>query len=277
MKKYQVLVVDDEPDMLRVCRRILEEKGYTVFTASDGPEALELLKREPVDVAVLDLRLPSMDGLEVMRESLRLNPDTEVLIITGHATVDTAVQAVRDGAFDFIPKPFSASELEVAVDRSVAHRQLVEQNRLLQRELRRVYQFEKVVGHSPQMTTILDLVRKVAPTEANVMLLGESGTGKELIARCLHEASPRSQSPFVAIDCASLPETLLESELFGYEKGSFTGATTSRAGLLESAAGGTVFLDEIGNISLNLQAKLLRVLEERQYRRVGGRTLLEVD
>ncbi len=277
MKKYRVLVVDDEPDMLRVCRRILEDREYLVCTASDGPEALELLRREPVDVAVLDLRLPSMDGREVMREALRLNPDTAVLMITAHATVDTAVQAVRDGAFDFIPKPFSASQLEVAVDRSINYRQLVEQNREFQRELRRLHQFEKVVAHSSQMTKVLDLVRKVAPTEANVLLCGESGTGKELVARCLHQASARSHGPFVAIDCASLPENLLESELFGYEKGAFTGATGSRCGLLESAKGGTVFFDEIGNIPPNLQAKLLRVLEERHYRRVGGRALLEMD
>lgn len=276
MKRYRVLVVDDEPDMLRACRRILENV-YTVLTASDGPEAVELLRGEQVDVAVIDLHLPSADGLEVMREALRLNPDTAVLIITGQATVDTAVQAVRDGAFDFIPKPFSATQLEVVVERSIAHRQLVDQNRQLQRELRRVYQFEKVVAHSSQMTNVLDLVRKVAPTGANVLLRGESGTGKELIARCLHEASTRNQGPFVPIDCASLPETLLESELFGYEKGAFTGALAGRAGLLESANGGTVFLDEIGNISASLQAKLLRVLEERHYRRVGGRTLLDAD
>ncbi len=276
MKQYKVLVADDEPDMLRACRKILE-KSYTVLTAADGQTAIGLLRQEPIDVAVVDLRLGSMNGMDIMREALHLNPDMAVLIITAHAALDTAVQAVRDGAFDFIPKPFTASQLEVAVDRSVTYRRLVEQNRMLQRELRRVHQFEKVVAHSSQMTAVLDLVRKVAPTEANVLLRGESGTGKELIARCLHDASARSQGPFVPIDCASLPENLLESELFGYEKGAFTGAISSRAGLLESANGGTVFLDEIGNISPNLQAKLLRVLEEHHFRRVGGRTLLEID
>ena len=277
MRQYKVLVVDDEMDMLQVCRRILERKSYVVSTATDGPEALHLLQQDPVDVAVLDLRLPSMNGLDVMREALRLNPDTAVLIITAHATLDTAVQAVRDGAFDLIPKPFSASQLEIAVDRSVNYRQLQEQNRELQKELRKAYQFDNVVAHSQQMSKILDLVRKVASTEANVLLRGESGTGKELIARCLHQASSRSQGPFVPIDCASLPETLLESELFGYEKGAFTGASSSRSGLLETADGGTVFLDEIGNVTSNLQAKLLRVLEERHYRRVGGRALLQLN
>ena len=272
-----MLVVDDEADMLQVCRRILEEKSYIVSTASDGPEALELLRAHPVDVAVVDLRLPSMDGLDVMREALRINPDTAVLIISAHATLDTAVQAVRNGAFDLIPKPFSAAQLEVAVDRSVNYRELLEQNRALQRELRNVHQFDRVVAHSAQMTGVLDLVRKVAPTEANVLLRGESGTGKELVARCLHQASTRGQGPFVPIDCASLPESLLESELFGHEKGAFTGAITGRAGLLEAANGGTVFLDEIGNVSPNLQAKLLRVLEERHYRRVGGRTMIDVN
>lgn len=277
MRNYRVLVVDDEVDMLRACQKILERKSYTVLTATDGPQALELLQQEPVDVAVVDLRLPSMSGLEVMRAALRLNPETAVLIITAYATVDTAVQAVRDGAFDCIPKPFSMEQLEVAVDRSVAYRQLVEQNRRLQRELRSSYQFEKVVARSTPMSAVLDLVRKVAPTEANVLLRGESGTGKELIAHCLHAASPRSQNAFVPLDCASLPETLLESELFGYERGAFTGATSSRVGLLETANGGTLLLDEIGDLSPNLQAKLLRVLQERQYRRVGGRQLAEVD
>lgn len=277
MRQYKVLVVDDETDMLQVCKRILEEKSYVVATATDGPEALQLLREEQVDVAVLDLRLPSMSGLDVMREALRINPNVAVLIITAQATMDTAIQAVRDGAFDLIPKPFSASQLEVAVDRSVNYKQLQEQNQELQKELRAAYQFVNVVAESPQMSAVLDLVRKVASTEANVLLRGESGTGKELIAQCLHEASGRNHGPFVPIDCASLPETLLESELFGYEKGAFTGASAGRAGLLESANGGTVFLDEIGNVSANLQAKLLRLLEERHYRRVGGRTLVQVN
>ena len=277
MRAYKVLVVDDEPDMLRACRRILENKSYEVRTAADGPPALELLRQEPVDVLVLDLRLPSMDGLAVMQEALQLNPDMAVLMITAHATLDTAVQAVRDGAFDFIPKPFSMEQFEVAVERSLNYRQLVEQNRQLQRELCGTHQFEKVVGHSPQMTAVLDQVRRVAPTEASVLVRGESGTGKELIARCLHAASSRSQGPFVPLDCASLPETLLESELFGHEKGAFTGATNSRIGLFQAASQGTLFLDEIGNLPPPLQAKLLRVLQERQYRRVGGRELAEVD
>lgn len=277
MNSYRVLVVDDEADLRRACQKILERKSYTVLTATDGPEALQILRQEHVDVALVDLRLPGMDGLEVMREARRLHPDTAVLIITAYATVDTAVQAVRDGAFDYISKPFSMEQLEVAVDRSIAHRRLVEQNRLLLQEQRRAYQFEKVVAHSPEMNAVLDLVRKVAPTEANVLLRGESGTGKELIARCVHTASLRRQNAFVPIDCASLPETLLESELFGYERGAFTGATSSRAGLLETANGGTLLLDEIGDLSTNLQAKLLRVLQERQYRRIGGRQLAEVD
>lgn len=277
MKKYRVLVVDDEPDMLRACRKILESKCYSVETASDGPEALKFLQEKVMDVLIVDLHLPSMDGLDVMREALRFNRDIAVLVITAYANVDTAVQAVRDGAFDFIPKPFSAAQLEVVVERSLTHRQLVDQNRLLQREMRRIYKFENVVAHSSQMTAVLDLVRKVGPTEASVLLLGESGTGKELIARCLHDSSSRNKGPFVPIDCSSLPEALLESELFGYDKGAFTGAVTGRAGLLESANGGTIFLDEIGNVSPNLQAKLLRVLEERQYRRLGGRSLLELD
>ncbi len=277
MTAYKVLVVDDEPDMLRACRRILESKSYTVLTATDGPPALELLQQETVDVMVVDLRLPSMDGLAVMREARRLYPDMAILMITAYATLDTALQAVREGAFDFIPKPFSMEQFEVAVERSLSYRQLVEQNRQLRQELSGAHRFESVVTHSPQMADILDQVRKVAPTEANVLVLGESGTGKELIARCLHSASSRSQGPFVPLDCAALPENLLESELFGHEKGAFTGATSSRMGLIQAASKGTLFLDEIGNLPPHLQAKLLRVLQERQYRRLGGRELAEVD
>jgi len=277
MKVCKVLVVDDEADMLRACRKILESKSYEVLTATDGPPALELLQQEPVDVMVLDLRLPSMDGLAVMREARRLKPDLAILMITAYATLDTAMQAVREGAFDFIPKPFSMEQFEIAVERSVNYRQLVEQNRQLQLELRTTQQFENVVAHSPQMKAVLDEVRKVAPSEANVLLCGESGTGKELIARCLHSASSRSQGPFVPLDCASLPETLLESELFGHEKGSFTGATEKQIGKFEQADRGTIFLDEIGDMSARTQAKVLRVLQEQEVERIGSARTIEVD
>ncbi len=277
MQNCSVLVVDDEADMVRTCRKVLERRSYTVLTASDGPEALEILHRQPVEIAVLDLRLPTMCGMDVMREAHQLRPETVIIIMTAYATLDAAISAVRDGAFDYLSKPFTMEQLEVTVDRGAAHWKLTEQNRQLQQELRSRYQFDQVVAQSPQMTAVLDLVRKVAGTEANVLVRGESGAGKELIARCLHAASVRSQHPFVPLDCASVPETLLESELFGYERGAFTGAVTSRTGLLASASSGTLFLDEIGDLSLNLQAKLLRVLQERQFRRVGGRELLEVD
>ena len=277
MAVSKVLVVDDEPDMLRACRRILEIKSHEVRTAGDGPEALELLQQEPADLLVLDLRLPSMDGLAVMREARQLYPDMGIVMITAYATLDTAVQAVREGAFDFIPKPFSMEQFEAVVDRCLNYRRLVQQNWHGQREGSEVCQFENVIAQSPEMTAVLDQVRKVAPSEANVLLLGESGTGKELIARALHSASARSRGPFVPLDCASLPESLLETELFGHEKGAFTGATSSRMGMLQVASTGTLFLDEIGNLRPHLQAKLLRILEDRQYRRVGGRELAEVD
>ena len=277
MAVSKVLVVDDEPDMLRACRRILENKSHEVRTAGDGPEALDMLQKEPVDLLVLDLRLPSMDGLAVMREARQLYPDMGIVMITAYATLDTAVQAVREGAFDFIPKPFSMEQFEAVVDRCLNYRRLVQQNWHGQREGSEACQFENVIAQSPEMIAVLDQVRKVAPSEANVLLLGESGTGKELIARALHSASARSRGPFVPLDCASLPESLLETELFGHEKGAFTGATSSRMGLLQVASTGTLFLDEIGNLRPHLQAKLLRILEDRQYRRVGGRELAEVD
>ncbi|MEK7408959.1 MAG: sigma-54 dependent transcriptional regulator [Acidobacteriota bacterium] len=277
MDAKRILIVDDEPDMRETCRKILARKGHAVSVAPDGTTALEMLRQQPFDLAIVDLRLPDRDGISVLREARQIHPDLAVLLITAYGTIDTAVDAVREGAFDYLPKPFSMAQLEVAAERGLEHRRLVEENRELQRRLREATHFDEIVGASPSMAAVLDVVRKVAPAEANVLVRGESGTGKELIARAIHAASRRSEAPFVPIDCASLPENLLESEMFGYEKGAFTGATASRRGLLESAARGTLFLDEIGDLSPNMQAKLLRVLQERQFRRVGGRTLLELD
>ena len=272
-----ILAVDDEAEMLETCRKILARRGYTVALATDGETALERLRNEPFDLMIADLRMPGMDGMRLLREAKQTRPEIQVILITAYGTIDTAVQAVRDGAYDYLPKPFSMAQLEVAVERGLGHRRLLEENRELQRKLRSTLQFEEIVASSPQMSAALDVVRKVAPTDANVLVRGETGTGKELIARAIHAASRRSQAPFVPIDCASLPENLLESEMFGYEKGAFTGAVASKGGLLETAAHGTLFLDEIGDLSANMQAKLLRVLQERQFRRVGGRELLEVD
>ncbi len=277
MSSYNVLVVDDEADMVETCRKILERKQYAVSVATESQTALEAIHQQPFDVVIADLRMPGLDGIEILREAKKANRDAAVIIITAYATIETALKAVREGAFDYIPKPFSMEQLEIAVERSLAYRRLQEENRTLQRQIRENYDFSRIVGKSPQITEVLEIVSRVVETEANILLYGESGTGKELIARSIHVNSRRGDRAFVPIDCASLPENLLESELFGYEKGAFTGAFTMRRGLIEYAHGGTLFLDEIGDLTPAMQAKLLRVLQERQLRRIGGRELLDVD
>ncbi len=274
---YRLLVVDDEPDMVETCRKILERRGYQVATALNGSKALEALQQGHFDLVLADLRLPDLDGLEVMRAAKRRDPDIAVIIFTGYATIETALRAVREGAFDYVAKPFSKEHLELTIERGLEHKRLVVENRTLEQQLRRTYDFSNIIGKSPPTAEALELVAKVCQTDANVLICGESGTGKELIARSIHANSPRRKFSFVPIDCASLPENLLESELFGYERGAFTGATVAKRGLLESADGGTLFLDELGDLTPNMQAKLLRVLQERQFRHLGGRDLLDVN
>lgn len=277
MSACKVLVVDDEADMVETCRKILERKQYAVTTATDGHAALESIRSDRFDVVIADLRMSGLDGIEILREVKRTNQGTAVIIITAYSSIETALRAVREGAFDYIPKPFSMEQLEVAVERSLDHQRLQEENRRLQRQIRETFDFSRIVGKSPQITQVLETLRRVVETHANILLYGGSGTGKELLARAVHVNSPRSNSSFVPIDCAALPENLLESELFGYEKGAFTGALTMKRGLIEYAQGGTLFLDEVGDLTPAMQAKLLRVLQERQFRRLGGRELLDVD
>jgi DNA-binding NtrC family response regulator len=273
----QILVVDDEPEMCETCRKILTRQGHEIWLAENGEEGLRRLREQHIDLAILDLRLPDMDGLEVLRRAKTINPDIIAIMISAHGTVETAIEAVREGAFDYLLKPFSMAELEVTTQRSLNHRRLVEQNRELQDELRCIKPFTDIVASSPQMQKVLETIRKVATSDANILLRGESGTGKELAARAIHTASRRSHRPFVPIDCAAMPENLLESEMFGHEKGAFTGAASTKRGLLETAADGTVFMDEIGELPLTMQSKLLRVLQDHQFRRVGGTELLKTD
>src|SRR6516164_2243321 len=273
----QILVVDDEPEMCETCRKILARQGHEIWLAESGEAGLQRLREQPIDLAILDLRLPDMDGLEVLRQAKRINPDIIAIMITAHGTVDTAIEAVREGAFDHLLKPFSMAQLEVTTQRSLNHRRVVEHNRELQGELRSVKPFTEIVAPSPPMQRVLETIRKVATSDANILLRGESGTGKELAARAVHNASRRSHRPFVPIDCAAMPENLLESEMFGYEKGAFTGAMSSKRGLLETAADGTAFMDEIGELPLTMQSKLLRVLQDHKFRRLGGTELLTTD
>src|SRR6516162_9107748 len=253
----RILVVDDEPEMCETCRKILARQGHEIWLAESGEAGLQRLREQPIDLAILDLRLPDMDGLDVLRQAKKINPEMIAIMITAHGTVDTAIEAVREGAFDYLLKPFSMAELEVTTQRGLNHRRLVLENRELQGQLSSVKQFTGIVASSPQMQKVLDTIRKVATSDANILLRGESGTGKELAARAVHNASRRSHRSFVPIDCAAMPENLLESEMFGYERGAFTGAATTKRGLLESAADGTVFMDEIGELPLTMQSKLL--------------------
>ncbi|HEX2077567.1 MAG TPA: sigma-54 dependent transcriptional regulator [Longimicrobium sp.] len=272
-----VLICDDEELLVKSCGQILSSEGYTVFTEGRGKNALENVRRHRPDVVLTDLMLPDMDGLTLLKEIKKLAPETLVVMITGFATVDSSVEAIRAGAYDYIPKPFTATQLRILIGRAAQQVQLVRDNAALRDQLKKHYSFENIIGTSDSIQKVFSVVSRVAPTDASVFVSGESGTGKELIARAIHGNSRRSGRSFMAINCAALPDHLLESELFGHEKGAFTGADTQRRGLLEVASGGTFFLDEISEMSMDLQAKLLRVIQERRIRRVGGESEIPID
>jgi DNA-binding NtrC family response regulator len=272
-----VLIVDDEPDMLENCARILGRVGYQCFTTTEPDKALALLEEEGPDLLITDLKMPGMDGMALLKRAHELDPTLPVIVITAFATIESAVTAVKEGATDYLPKNFSVEHLRVAVERALRQRSLQVENKNLREQLQEAFGLESIIGRSESMARVFDLVKKAARSEANILVVGESGTGKELIARAIHANSPRATQPFVPVDCASLPEQLLESELFGHEKGAFTGAVRSKAGLMEVAQLGTLFLDEIAEMPLGLQVKLLRALQERQIRRVGGTTLVDVN
>ena len=273
----RVLVMDDERDMLENCRRLLEFGGLEVETLADSAGFMASVAAFHPDVLLLDLRMPQVDGMTVLAEAVAADPQLPVIIMTAYGTLPSAVSAFRAGAFDFLTKPFSAEQLEVAVSRALRYRSLAVENRALRQQIDDSRNRSQMVGHSEVLLKALAELQQVAPTEANVLLLGESGTGKELFARRLHELSPRVKGPFVPIDCAAMPENLLETELFGHEKGAFTGAVGRKEGLFVAASGGTVLLDEIGDLGLGLQGKLLRALEERQIRPVGATRLVPID
>ena len=277
MAVARILIVDDEPDMLESCSRILSRLGHACTTARDGTAALAILERDRPDLLLTDFKMPGMDGMALLRRAHELDPALPVIMVTGFATIESAVAAVKEGAFDYLPKDFSVDQLRVAVERGLRHRGLQLENRNLREQLQQTLGLENIVGRSPAMAQVFELVKKAARSEANILVLGESGTGKELIARAIHANSPRAPQPFVPVDCASLPEQLLESELFGHEKGAFTGAVRSKPGLVETAHRGTLFLDEIAEMPAPLQVKLLRALQEHQIRRVGGTALVDVD
>ena len=272
-----VLVIDDEQLMRDFVRETLTRAGYKVAVAPDGKSGMEVLENEPIELVVTDLKMPQMDGLEVLRQVKTKFPGVNVVVMTAYATVETAVSALKAGAIDYIMKPFTPDEIEVVAEKALEHRRLQEENLYLRSELKQIYNFEEMVGDSNAMTAVYEQIRKVATSRATVLICGETGTGKELVARAIHYASPRRDKPFIKINCAALSAGLLESELFGHEKGSFTGAHQKKIGRFELANQGTLLLDEISEMNADLQAKLLRVLQEREFERVGGSTPIGVD
>ncbi|MEE9610947.1 MAG: sigma-54 dependent transcriptional regulator [Desulfatiglandales bacterium] len=275
--KEKILIIDDEAEMLDNCCRILKRSGYDCLLLQESENFAQLLKEEPPDLILTDLRMPKKDGMSVLKEAKAIDPDIVVLLFTAYGTIKSALEACKLGAFDYILKPFSAEQLRIAVNRGIKQKRLSDENKYLRSQLKEAYGFNRIIGKSASLQEVLKLVKKVSKTEANILIQGDSGTGKELVARSIHTNSDRSHRPFVPVDCASLPENLLESELFGHEKGAFTDAYVTRPGIFEYANGGTLFLDEIGELSITLQSKLLRTLQEHQVRRVGGRRLLNVD
>jgi len=276
-KKAIILVVDDEKIVRESLRDWLVNAGYRVEVAESGEEALEIIRRKKVTVMLADLVMPGIDGIELMKEAGRINPRIITVIITAYGSIQTAISAIREGAYDYIEKPFCPEKVELLIKHLVAHQDLVDENISLRQKIEDRYLFEGIIAKSPGMLRIFELIKTVAPTTATVMIFGRTGTGKEMVARAIHLQSPRRDKPFIAVSCASLPESLLESELLGHEKGSFTGAVERKKGKFEAADQGTLFLDEIGEINANTQIHLLRALEEKKITRVGGNEEIDVD
>src|SRR5919204_6999462 len=269
-----ILIVDDEPAILDSLSKILEDEGYQILLAKSGQEALKIIANEQPDLMLLDIWMPEMDGLETLKRAKEQTSKLQVMMMSGHGSIETAVKAIKLGAYDYIEKPLSLENVTLRVRHALDQRRLEEENITLRTKVERRFE---LVGKSPVMQRLRQLIATAGPTSGRVLIAGENGTGKELVARAIHHQSPRADHPFVAVNCAAIPETLIESELFGHERGSFTGATTQKRGQFEQADGGTLFLDEIGDMSLNTQAKVLRVLQEQSFTRVGGTRMLKVD
>lgn len=277
MQKARVLIMDDEPEERRRLSGFLEGKGHEVVGVGSAPEAVDAIRRERFDVFLTDCNIPGVDALRTSDEVRKINPDMAVIIMTAYGTIETAVKAIKAGAYDYLPKPVDPEQVALLIERVAERRELIRENAELKEQLRERYKFDEIVSTSRAMEEVLNLAGRVAASTATVLLRGESGTGKELIAKAIHFHSPRAGYPLVKVNCAALPETLLESELFGHEKGAFTGATARRIGRFEAADKGTIFLDEIGDLPPGMQVKLLRVLQEKEFERLGGNQTIRVD
>jgi putative PEP-CTERM system response regulator len=272
-----ILVIEDKDSMQKMLSATLESEGYEVDAVADGQSGVNRAREKKYDVVLTDLKLPKMDGMGVLSEVKEIDPETSVILMTAYGTIETAVQAMRMGAFDFLTKPFDTEHLSVIIKRAMENRRLMAENTLLREELANSLGMKEIIGTSEQITESMDLVKKVAQSDTTALFLGESGTGKELFARAIHKLSNRKNGPFVAINCAAIPRELLENELFGSEKGAYTGSVARKMGKFEIADGGTLFLDEIGDMDMSLQAKLLRVLQEKEFERLGGTKIISVD
>jgi DNA-binding NtrC family response regulator len=273
----QVLVIDDKRNILHVISAVLKREGYGVTIATTGEEAISKLKKNEIDVVITDYLLPGMDGLKVLELVKEKDPSIPVILITAYGSIEMAVEAMKLGAYNYLTKPVNYDEMLVLIKEATEKKRLVEENASLNKKLQNTYSFQNIIGQSDKMQEIFDTIQKVANSKANILITGESGTGKELIAQAIHYSSDRSSRPFIAINCAAIPETLLENELFGHEKGSYTGAHKTEKGKFELADTGTIFLDEIGDISQNMQLKLLRILQERELTKIGGSESIAVD
>jgi len=275
--KEKILIADDEETILIGLTELLKEEGYQVSGACDGDEALEKLRKNDFDLLLADLKMPKLDGLQILEAIKKENILTEVIIITGKGSIDTAVEAMKSGAYDYLTKPVEADRLRTIIPKALEHHRLLISHKELELQIKQLTRYEDLIGQSPQMLEIYKLIDAVADSTANVIITGESGTGKELVAKAIHKKSSRSKQPFIAVNCSAFPEQILENELFGHEKGAFTGALNEKPGCFEMADRGTLFLDEIGEMSIETQAKILRALEERRFRRLGGKKEIEVD
>ncbi|MBM4308252.1 MAG: sigma-54-dependent Fis family transcriptional regulator [Deltaproteobacteria bacterium] len=277
MGSEKILLIDDSPEILKNLSEHLTLEGYDIRVASDGTSGISMIDKGFYDIILTDMKMPEADGMEVLKYVKEHSPESICIILTGYGTIRNAVEAIKSGAFDYLTKPVKMDEIKITLERALEYRNLKRENLNLRNQLKKKYQFKNIIGESPAMQSVFEKVEKVADTDSTVLILGESGTGKELIARALHYNSYRREGPFVPVNCAAIPSELLESELFGHEKGAFTNAIRTRIGRFELAHGGTLFLDEIGDMNPNLQSKLLRVLQERQFERIGGVKPIHVD